>query len=108
LFPFRSVVWRAVEFDDELGIDAIEVGDVGTDGMLAAELHAAALAVAEELPEVGFGAGGRLSQAAGELDGILASHEFSLIFALLPSPGGRRAGDEGVRLTRALVYPSAS
>jgi hypothetical protein len=54
LFTFRSVVGRAVEFDDELGLDAVEVGGVRAEGVLAAKLQSAELAVAEELPEIVF------------------------------------------------------
>jgi hypothetical protein len=48
---FGRVVGLSVEFDHELGFVAVKIGGVGAKGMLAAELHAEALAVAEELPE---------------------------------------------------------
>jgi hypothetical protein len=56
LLAFGRVVGFSVELDHEPGVVAIEVGSVGTKGMLAAELHAESLAVAEELPEPILGA----------------------------------------------------
>jgi hypothetical protein len=41
------MVRRSVEFNAELGFNAIEVGGVLADWVLAAELHAVALAIAE-------------------------------------------------------------
>ena len=40
----------AVDFDDQAGIDASEVGDERADGDLTAELLAAQLTIAEPLP----------------------------------------------------------
>ena len=90
---------RAVEFDDEFRIDAIEVGDVGAEGMLAAKLHTAALAFAKELPEVVFGTVGRLSQIASEFDGVLATHAMLQLLLLSgsPVPGEKVRGWAGLR-----------
>ncbi len=51
-------VLAAVGFDDQFGLDAGEVGDVGADWVLAAEFGAREGAGAEELPEVALGVGG--------------------------------------------------
>jgi hypothetical protein len=44
----------AIHFHDEAGLVAVEVGDVGAAGVLAAELEALG-ALAEGLPELDFG-----------------------------------------------------
>ena len=56
----------AVDFDDKLQFGTVEIGDVGTDGLLTQEFIAVELAVAQEfLPESGFGWGGVLAVGAG-------------------------------------------
>jgi hypothetical protein len=50
-------VLPTVELDDQLGFDTGEVGEVAADRMLAAELVAGKLAVAEGLPEGTLGVG---------------------------------------------------
>ena len=47
----------AVEFDDESGLAAAEVGKVGTNGKLSDELVAANLTAPNELPELVLGFG---------------------------------------------------
>ena len=57
----------AIDLDDELQLGAVEVGDIGPDRLLAQELVAVELAVAQELlPEGGFGGSGGLAVGAGE------------------------------------------
>ena len=45
----------AINFNDQFFRSANEVGDVGTDGFLSGEFSVVQLAVAEVLPEFGFG-----------------------------------------------------
>ena len=57
----------AIDLEDELQLGAVEVGDIGPDRLLAQELVAVELAVAQELlPEGGFGGSGGLAIGAGE------------------------------------------
>ena len=58
----------AVDFDDKLQFSTVEIGDVGTDGLLTQEFVAVELAVAQELlPDRRFGRGGGLAVGAGEV-----------------------------------------
>lgn len=47
----------AIQFDDQFGFDAGEIGDIGTNRNLAPETMAADLPVAQKAPEVAFGVG---------------------------------------------------
>ena len=58
-------VLGAVDLDDEPGCDAGEVGDVGRDRMLAAEMGAFELAGAQDGPEAILGLGGLAPELAG-------------------------------------------
>ena len=55
----------AVEFDDQFGLRAKEVGDVGADRGLAAEAEAGELFSAQEVPELAFGVRHRAAEVAG-------------------------------------------
>lgn len=56
----------AVEFDDEAGLLAEEVGDVRANRRLAAEFGAEQTAAAQVAPEQGFGIGGIATKFAGD------------------------------------------
>jgi len=64
----------AVQFDDQLGVDAAEVGDVAADGILPSPLPAAEPAVAQGLPESGFGAGLAGAEVSCPLGWRIAAH----------------------------------
>jgi hypothetical protein len=53
VFDALGVGW-AVEFDHELGFVAVEIGEVWTNGVLAAELEIGELSIAQHAPERGF------------------------------------------------------
>ena len=59
-------VLMAVELDDQCGLEADEVADVGAERALAAELVAVQLAAAEVAPEQALGGRGVVAQVAGE------------------------------------------
>jgi len=56
----------AIDLDGEPSLHADEVGEVGTDRELAAELEAVGLAPAEPLPKKRLGSGGEAAMAAGQ------------------------------------------
>ena len=56
----------AVELDDQMRLEAGEVGDEGADGMLPAETEAAKLATAEVEPEPDFGIGLGAAEISGD------------------------------------------
>ena len=60
----------AVQLDEELFGHAGEVHDVGPDGLLAAELVAAKLLLAQVVPEEAFSVGLALAQGFGLLEGL--------------------------------------
>ena len=63
---FDAVVMRsAIEFDNEFGGRASEIGKKAVDWMLAAKLKARELVAAQEIPESGFGRGLSSPQFAG-------------------------------------------
>src|SRR4051794_23000276 len=57
----------AVQFDDEPGLRAIEVGDEGADGMLAAKLEPHESTVSQLPPEPRLGGGLILAELAGSI-----------------------------------------
>src|SRR3546814_15940068 len=57
----------AIQFDDEAGFFAQEVGNVTADGSLAAEFVVLQPAGAEMVPEALFGFGGVLAEGSGEV-----------------------------------------
>src|SRR3546814_4575910 len=57
----------AIQFDDEAGFFAQEVGNVTADGSLAAEFVVLQPAGAEMVPEALFGFGGVLAEGSGEI-----------------------------------------
>ena len=61
----------AVELDEQLFGHAGEVHDVRTDRLLAPELVAAKLLLAQVVPEEAFGVGLALAQGFGLLEGLL-------------------------------------
>jgi len=64
----------AVEFDDEAGLLAGEVGEVAADRVLAAELQAIEATATESLPELAFGIGLALAEVARPFGSSLAVH----------------------------------
>ncbi len=81
---------RAVEFDDQVVPEADEINRLGTDRGLTAELMAAELPGAEEMPKALFGAGGFVAECAGKVALILvAVHEMRIP---LPSPPRKGEG----------------
>ena len=59
-------VLAPVEFDDQAGRVANEVGDLAVDGRLTTELEAVELAVAESAPQFAFDVGLVAAEAAGD------------------------------------------
>jgi hypothetical protein len=59
-------VWRAIDLDGKVGGHAEEVGEVRSDGPLAAKAVTIELASPEVLPERRFGGGGVVAVLAGE------------------------------------------
>jgi hypothetical protein len=57
----------AIDFDDELLLCACKVGNKRPDGLLASELVAPQLSVAQMAPEVPFCVGHVFAQSAGEM-----------------------------------------
>ena len=58
-----------VQFDDEPGLRACEVGDVRGDGVLAAEVQSVELTATQPAPEQTLGVGHVLAQLACSFDG---------------------------------------
>src|SRR3546814_2803995 len=65
----------AIQFDDEAGFFAQEVGNVTADGSLAAEFVVLQPAGAEMVPEALFGFGGVLAEGSGEVGERFRSEE---------------------------------
>jgi hypothetical protein len=59
----------AIQFDDEPGLRACEVGDEWPNGVLAAEAQAVDLTATQPAPEQTFGVGHVPAQLACSLDG---------------------------------------
>jgi hypothetical protein len=104
----------AVDFDREARFDAVEVGKVNAEGMLAAKLLAAALAITQVLPEPVLAAGARLPQAARELNGVKEFHAKQALLLqsgpLLPEGEGlgmRELAAGAVLLTLPIYSPHA-
>ena len=53
----------AVDFDDERGLGAEEIDDIGAEPDLATEFQTGQLSVAEDLPKAMFGFGGALRKS---------------------------------------------
>ena len=60
----------AIEFDRQRQFVAVKIQGVGRPRMLAAELHLVQAAIAQQVPEQGFGIGGCLAQLPGEGEGF--------------------------------------
>src|SRR5258705_13525103 len=80
----------AVEFDDQLRFRAVEVGDVGADGMLAAESCASECAVPKPRPQLPLRVSLRSRQTTGVLTWPLA--DLRRAPAAPPPPGARGGG----------------
>lgn len=63
-----GVGWT-VEFDYEVGFRAVEIREVIADGVLAAKLQFAELAVPQELPESGFAFGLLSAEVGAQVEG---------------------------------------
>ena len=68
----RLGMLTAIEFDNQAGVQAAEVGDVTGDGRLPPEFQAVETAVAQVLPEFVFCWSERAAQFSG--DGCVAGH----------------------------------
>jgi len=64
--PLTTAVRFAIDIDGEPSLHAEEVGEVGVDRELAAELAAVDLAPAEALPKERLGSGGEAAMATGQ------------------------------------------
>src|SRR3546814_5987607 len=69
----------AIQFDDEAGFFAQEVGNVTADGSLAAEFVVLQPAGAEMVPEALFGFGGVLAEGSGEVGERFRGFHLSLL-----------------------------
>ena len=63
VLPFGML--SAIDFDHEVALQADEIDDVGTDGMLAPKAVAAELTPPQEIPEPIFDFGRQLAEMAG-------------------------------------------
>lgn len=63
-----------IKLNDQLGFIAVKVGSVGPKRMLATKLHALALPVPQQLPQIALRTISGLSQIASKLNRILATH----------------------------------
>ena len=77
-----------VDFDDQLVFDVREVGDVGTERMLAAEVIAVRVSVSEALPQDRFGLGRFIAQASGRK--LLANSRVRFLELRIPPPSAAR------------------
>src|SRR3546814_18653566 len=69
-----SIVLAACEFHHEAACRAVEIDDVGADGVLAAELVAHERAVAPVVPDLALGIGHVAAEVAGEFVLVGVAH----------------------------------
>jgi hypothetical protein len=68
LAHFRCLVLNAVEFDGKSSLVAVEVNDIGIDGVLTPEFETAKSAIAQQRPEELFGIGMSFAEIAREVE----------------------------------------
>jgi len=87
IFCLLFCVLSAIQFDDQAGFQAGEVGDVWPYCMLAAKLVAMQLAGTQPSPQMLFSIGHLCAQFAGILDCSFVAHASSNVFYLVRTAG---------------------
>jgi hypothetical protein len=87
---FLVGVLSAIEFDYKSSAQAAEIGDVGTDGMLPAELEPKQPSITKQTPHPSLGVRGLSAKVAGQFSANLHPRSPSPP----PSPAKRERGSE--------------